>query len=136
MHQQLLTHDRILVDFLNKSPETYIEQRRSQRGSLCSDKIGITTVEDELITYPNHIRAELLPAFRVSSQASSKAIGSIVMEQIPITAMIINKAAVLFGLTSQSNFFFNFLDFWSNKTHTSPDKGEPPHCNEWDQDFA
>ena len=58
------------------------------------------------------------------------------MVQIPITAMITNKAAVLSGLTSRSNLIKNFCDiFWSNRAHTSPDKGEPPYCNNWDQDF-
>jgi hypothetical protein len=72
----------------------------------------------------------------VSSQASSKLIGSIVMEQIPITAMITNKAAVLFGVTGSKQPRQIFIHFWSNRAHTSPDKGEPPYCNKWNQKFA
>ena len=107
------------VDLLNKSLQrTYPEQRRSQRRSLCSHiESESRTVGELMITYPNQRRAELPSAFRVSSQASSKATGSIVMVQIPITAMIINKAAVLSGLTSGTNLINFFLFFFCQIEH-------------------
>ena len=98
----------MLVDF-NKSLQgrTQNEDNPEQVATISIVKIMI--IEDSLITYPNHTRAELPSAFRVSSQESSKPTGSIVMEQIPITAMMTNKAAVLFGLTKRSSI--NLLDF-------------------------
>jgi len=50
--------------------------------------------------------------------------------------MITNKAAVLFGLTRSNPQSAFFLDFWSNRAHTSPDKGEPSHRNKWDKNLA
>ena len=101
-----------LVDFLDKS-----KQRRTQNKGDSKEVASVKIYNSELrtlmktnqTTYPNHKRAELPSAFRVSSQASSKLIGSIVMEQIPITAIITNKAAVLFGVTGSTSNFYSFL---------------------------
>lgn len=51
--------------------------------------------------HANHSSAELPSAFRVISQASSSIPGSIVMDMMPMTAKMANKAPELFGRATE-----------------------------------
>lgn len=79
----------------------------------------------------HHKTAALVSAFLVSSTPSSKPIGSIVREHIPMTTKMANSAAVLFGRTCSSQSGVEV----GKKKPTSPDHGKPTNCYNWAQDL-
>ena len=85
----------------------------------------------EWYAHLHHNRAALASAFLVNSTPSSKAIGSIAIEHIPMTAKITNSAGALFGRTWDGQ---DGVEVGKRKP-TSPDQGEPTDCHEWDEDL-